>query len=419
MEGAFAQQNASGTQDWTRVGSALPWIHVITALVRCERSSCWPHPTCCSPSAGCSGARCSCATPAPSPGTACTPRDRSKPRVVQLDACNTHTKTRLSQMFLYLPHELSHCCPPDVRVRACVRVSGCVYCVLLLHTQLRVERVRSAASQPMVRPSPAFCAARDAKWQDDRTAFWRGSASPDGARLHRRKRRRLRRRLQRRLQMSVDANRRASCRRRATDRGLPPVARLRRRRLPRRLLAHARRHVGAHGKVSSDLPARGDGSRLPWQPAAGVPPGAGLADAGALACLRRLLGTNGVPGGRARDDVIDGRRRRVRGRLVRRAGRHVGVAGRPPLRRAGVRARPTGTDSGAARRRRADAAAASAEDEREELPNLRTARRPSADTREIRLRCAAVTASDRGVKTLSYLIIFHFIQHTKTIYQCS
>ncbi|XP_061633315.1 transmembrane protein 116 isoform X5 [Phyllopteryx taeniolatus] len=33
MEGAFAQQNASGTQDWTRVGSALPWIHVITALV--------------------------------------------------------------------------------------------------------------------------------------------------------------------------------------------------------------------------------------------------------------------------------------------------------------------------------------------------------------------------------------------------
>ncbi|XP_061531335.1 transmembrane protein 116 isoform X5 [Phycodurus eques] len=33
MEGAFAQHNASGTHDWTRVGSALPWIHVIAALV--------------------------------------------------------------------------------------------------------------------------------------------------------------------------------------------------------------------------------------------------------------------------------------------------------------------------------------------------------------------------------------------------
>ncbi|XP_061633314.1 transmembrane protein 116 isoform X4 [Phyllopteryx taeniolatus] len=413
MEGAFAQQNASGTQDWTRVGSALPWIHVITALVSALGSASVITRVMSQRVGGAtsevsvrvetvSRRRDLCGVVA---GASALPAGRIRPAARPLRAARGRDARA--------PRRRPRLVPPARRA------TGCVYCVLLLHTQLRVERVRSAASQPMVRPSPAFCAARDAKWQDDRTAFWRGSASPDGARLHRRKRRRLRRRLQRRLQMSVDANRRASCRRRATDRGLPPVARLRRRRLPRRLLAHARRHVGAHGKVSSDLPARGDGSRLPWQPAAGVPPGAGLADAGALACLRRLLGTNGVPGGRARDDVIDGRRRRVRGRLVRRAGRHVGVAGRPPLRRAGVRARPTGTDSGAARRRRADAAAASAEDEREELPNLRTARRPSADTREIRLRCAAVTASDRGVKTLSYLIIFHFIQHTKTIYQCS
>ncbi|XP_061531333.1 transmembrane protein 116 isoform X3 [Phycodurus eques] len=240
MEGAFAQHNASGTHDWTRVGSALPWIHVIAALVSALGSaSVITRVT--SQRVGGATSEVSVRVGAVSrrrrdlcgvvAGASALPAGRIRPAARPLRTARGRDARA--------PRRRPRLVPPARRA------TGRVYRVLLLHAQLRVERVRSAASQPLVRPSPAFCAVRDAKWQDDRTAFWRGSASPDGARLHRRKRRRLRRRLRRPLQMSADARRRASCRRRATDRGLPAVAHLRRRRLPRRLLAHARRHVAA------------------------------------------------------------------------------------------------------------------------------------------------------------------------------
>ncbi|XP_061531334.1 transmembrane protein 116 isoform X4 [Phycodurus eques] len=195
MEGAFAQHNASGTHDWTRVGSALPWIHVIAALVSALGSaSVITRVT--SQRVGGATSEVSVRVGAVSrrrrdlcgvvAGASALPAGRIRPAARPLRTARGRDARA--------PRRRPRLVPPARRA------TGRVYRVLLLHAQLRVERVRSAASQPLVRPSPAFCAVRDAKWQDDRTAFWRGSASPDGARLHRRKRRRLRRRLRRPLQ---------------------------------------------------------------------------------------------------------------------------------------------------------------------------------------------------------------------------
>ncbi|XP_061676269.1 transmembrane protein 116 isoform X2 [Syngnathoides biaculeatus] len=81
--------------------------------------------------------------------------------------------------------------------------------------------------------------------------------------------------------------------------------------------------------------------------------------------------------------------------------RRVGVAGRPPLGRAGVRAQP----AGAARRRHADAAAASAEDEREELPNLRTPAGGKKRTKDFSnlFLCLQARHSERDVHSDDFL----------------
>ncbi|XP_051255343.1 transmembrane protein 116 isoform X1 [Dicentrarchus labrax] len=172
-------------------------------------------------------------------------------------------------------------------------------------------------------------------------------------------------------QVSADAHRSTVSHLRATpaSQSLQPAAHIQHRHLPRHLLPHTRQHHRPRGESLSYLQTGCDIERLPWQPAAGVLPCDGPADAPVPADLCPLLGSSGGSGVSAGGEALSGSGR-GRGRPLHLTGFHLGLSGIPQL--SGLRVdsstSPASRQEGfVSRRGHSDATAEGAEGEK--LPN--------------------------------------------------